>query len=80
MLRRLPLSPKQAGKEYYKGNGVGSMGTITKHGKFKPDYTKIRTYVFPARGTENSEVRLDETITLHWLAESADVETWMWRD
>lgn len=56
MLRRLPLSPKQAGKEYYKGNRVGSMGTIDRYGNFSPDWAKIRTYVYPAFGTENAEV------------------------
>lgn len=56
MLRRLPLSPKQAGKEYYKGNRVGSMGTINKYGNFTPDWSKIRTYVYPIHGTKNSEV------------------------
>lgn len=57
MLRRLPLSTKQAGKEYYKGNRVGSMGTIDRYGNFSPDWNKIRTYVYPLRGTNNSEVR-----------------------
>ena len=57
MLRRLPLSPKQAGKEYYKGNRVGSMGTIDRYGNFSPDWSKIRTYVYPIHGTKNSEVR-----------------------
>lgn len=55
-LRRLPLSVKQAGKEYYKGNRVGSMGTITRYGNFVPDWDKIRTYVFPVLGTKNAEV------------------------
>ena len=57
MLRRLPLSPKQAGKEYYKGNRVGSMGTINRYGNFTPDWSKIRTYVYPLHGTNNIEVR-----------------------
>jgi len=56
-LRRLPLSPKQAGKEYYKGNRVGSMGTINRFGNFTPDWSKIRTFVYPIHGTKNSEVR-----------------------
>ncbi|KAF2025758.1 hypothetical protein EK21DRAFT_75624 [Setomelanomma holmii] len=57
MLRRLPLSPKQAGKEYYKGNRVGSMGTIDRYGNFSPDWSKVRTYVYPLQGTRNCEVR-----------------------
>ncbi|KAH7082885.1 hypothetical protein BKA63DRAFT_529831 [Paraphoma chrysanthemicola] len=56
MLRRLPLSPKQAGKEYYKGNRVGSMGTIDRYGNFSPDWSKVRTYVYPLHGTKNSEL------------------------
>lgn len=56
MLRRLPLSPKQAGKEYYKGNRVGSMGTIDRYGNFSPDWSKVRTYVFPKFDIKNSEV------------------------
>ena len=55
-LRRLPLSTKQAGKEYYKGNRVGSMGTITRYGNFTPDWNKIRTYVYPVLGTKSAEV------------------------
>lgn len=55
-LRRLPLSTKQAGKEYYKGNRVGSMGTINRYGNFTPDWNKIRTYVFPMQGVKNAEV------------------------
>ena len=55
-LRRLPLSTKQAGREYYKGNRVGSMGTIDKYGRFHPDYSKIRTFVYPAKGTKGFEV------------------------
>lgn len=53
---RLPLTPKQAGKEYYKGNKIGKLGTIDKYGRFHPDYDKIRTYVYPAKGTKNFEV------------------------
>jgi large subunit ribosomal protein L41 len=56
-LRRLPLSTKQAGKEYYKGNRVGSMGVIDKYGNFKADWSKIRTYVYPLHGIRNAEVR-----------------------
>ncbi|KAF1922960.1 uncharacterized protein M421DRAFT_76557 [Didymella exigua CBS 183.55] len=55
-LRRLPLSTKQAGREYYKGNRVGSMGTINRYGKFTPDWNKIRTYVFPVHGVKNAEL------------------------
>ncbi|KAJ4395389.1 hypothetical protein N0V91_010868 [Didymella pomorum] len=55
-LRRLPLSTKQAGKEYYKGNRVGSMGTINRYGNFTPDWNKIRTYVFPVQGVKNAEL------------------------
>jgi large subunit ribosomal protein L41 len=66
MLRRLPLSTKQAGKEYYKGNRVGSMGTIDKWGNFSPDWTKVRTYVFTERGTKDK----DSAVLLHLPSES----------
>lgn len=66
-IRRLPLSVKQAGKEYYKGNRVGSMGTINRFGNFSPDWEKIRTYVFPVHGTKNAEVRLHPTHPAHIL-------------
>jgi large subunit ribosomal protein L41 len=56
-LRRLPLSTKQAGKEYYKGNKVGKLGTISRYGNFSPDWSQIRTFVFPLNGIKNSEVR-----------------------
>ncbi|KAF1969515.1 hypothetical protein BU23DRAFT_424677, partial [Bimuria novae-zelandiae CBS 107.79] len=55
-LRRLPLSTKQAGKEYYKGNRVGNLGTIDKYGRFHPDYSKIRTFVYPQKGIRNFEL------------------------
>ncbi|KAF2874312.1 hypothetical protein BDV95DRAFT_487875 [Massariosphaeria phaeospora] len=56
MLRRLPLSPKQAGNQYYKGNRVGNLGQITNGGKFIPDYSKIRTYIFPEKGIKKFEL------------------------
>ncbi|CBX91521.1 hypothetical protein IAQ61_010866 [Plenodomus lingam] len=56
MIRRLPLSTKQAGKEYYKGNRVGNTGKIDKFGNFAPDWSKIRTYVFPVQGTQYAEL------------------------
>jgi large subunit ribosomal protein L41 len=46
-LRRLALTTKQAGKDYYKGTGTGSMGEHTKHGKYIINPAKVRTYVFP---------------------------------
>ena len=57
-LRRLPLSVKQAGREYYKGNKTGTLGTIDKWGRFHPDFTKIRTFVYPAKGIEDFEVSI----------------------
>jgi len=56
LTRKLPLSTKQAGREYYKGNRVGSMGTIDRYGRFHPDYSKIRTFVYPAKGIKAFEV------------------------
>jgi hypothetical protein len=46
-LRRLPLTTKQAGKDYYKGTRVGAMGRHTKHGGYKIDWARVRTYVVP---------------------------------
>ncbi|CAI6325894.1 unnamed protein product [Periconia digitata] len=56
MVRRLQLTTKQAGKEYYKGNRVGSLGKIDKYGRFHADFDKIRTYVYPAKGVKNFEL------------------------
>lgn len=46
-LRRLRLTTKQAGKDYYKGHGTGAMGRHTKHGGYIVDRAKVRTYVCP---------------------------------
>jgi len=46
-IRRLALNTKQAGKDYYKGNRTGSMGTHTKYGGYIVDPKKVRTYVCP---------------------------------
>lgn len=46
-LRRLALTTKQAGKDYYKGTGTGSMGTHTKFGAYRIDWSKVRHYVVP---------------------------------
>jgi large subunit ribosomal protein L41 len=64
MLRRLPLNTKQAGKEYYKGNRVGKLGTITRYGNFAPDWASIRTFVFPEKGIKDSEVRSNTSHTV----------------
>ncbi|CAD0090691.1 unnamed protein product [Aureobasidium vineae] len=46
-LRRLALTTKQAGKDYYKGTGSGAMGRHTKYGAYRIDWSKVRTYVVP---------------------------------
>ena len=46
-IRRLALNTKQAGKDYYKGNRTGSMGSHTKYGGYIVDPKKVRTYVCP---------------------------------
>jgi large subunit ribosomal protein L41 len=46
-IRRLALTTKQAGKDYYKGNRTGAMGRHTKWGGYVVDYKKVRTYVCP---------------------------------
>ncbi|KAJ2081266.1 60S ribosomal protein L27, mitochondrial [Coemansia sp. S100] len=35
------------GRNFYKGNRTGSMGSHTKHGKYVVDLGKVRTYVVP---------------------------------
>lgn len=45
--RKLRLTTKQAGHNYYKGTGSGSMGRHTKHGGFVVEWHKVRTYVVP---------------------------------
>jgi large subunit ribosomal protein L41 len=52
-IRRLALNTKQAGKDYYKGNRTGSMGSHTKYGGYIVDYMKVRTYVCPDLGGFN---------------------------
>ncbi|KAL1297330.1 hypothetical protein AAFC00_004877 [Neodothiora populina] len=46
-LRRLALTTKSARKGFYKGTGSGAMGSHTKWGGYKIDYSKVRTYVVP---------------------------------
>jgi len=46
-IRRLALNTKQAGKDYYKGNRTGSMGSHTKYGGYIVDPKKVRTYRCP---------------------------------
>ncbi|OCL10451.1 hypothetical protein AOQ84DRAFT_337429 [Glonium stellatum] len=46
-LRRLQLTTKQAGKDYYKGTGTGSMGDHTHGGSYIINWDKVRTYVVP---------------------------------
>jgi large subunit ribosomal protein L41 len=46
-IRRLALTTKQGPHNYYKGNRTGAMGTHTKWGGYKIDWTKVRTYVVP---------------------------------
>ncbi|GAB7364036.1 hypothetical protein MBLNU230_g4593t1 [Neophaeotheca triangularis] len=46
-IARLALNTKQAGKDYYKGTGTGSMGRHTKHGGYIIEWHKVRTYVCP---------------------------------
>ena len=48
-LRRLSITTKQVGKGFYKGTGSGAMGWHTKHGGYKIDPKKVRTYVVPER-------------------------------
>lgn len=54
-LTRLRLTTKMVNGGYYKGNRTGSMGWHTKHGGFRIDPRKVRTYVVPD-GLEESKV------------------------
>jgi large subunit ribosomal protein L41 len=65
-IRRLALNTKQAGKDYYKGNRTGSMGSHTKYGGYIVDPKKVRHYVCPdlsdfnVSGIEKKRSLLDE--------------------
>lgn len=45
--RKLKLTSKQAGPNYYKGYGSGAMGRHTKHGGYVIEWHKVRTFVVP---------------------------------
>ena len=46
-VRRLALTTKQAGNQYYKGNRTGAMGEHTRFGTYRIHWDKMRTYVVP---------------------------------
>ncbi|KAI0184845.1 mitochondrial ribosomal protein L27-domain-containing protein [Xylaria flabelliformis] len=45
--RKLPLTTKDIKKGFYKGTRTGSMGRHTKHGGYRIEWNKVRTYVVP---------------------------------
>lgn len=45
--RKLRLTTKDINKGYYKGTRTGRMGTHTKWGGYKIDYSLVRTFVVP---------------------------------
>lgn len=45
--RKLPLTTKDVKKGFYKGTRTKRMGTHTKWGGYKIDYSLVRTYVVP---------------------------------
>ncbi|TRX92342.1 hypothetical protein FHL15_006728 [Xylaria flabelliformis] len=45
--RKLPLTTKDIKKGFYKGTRTGSMGRHTKHGSYRIEWNKVRTYVVP---------------------------------
>jgi len=45
--RKLPITTKNVGNGFYKGTGSGAMGRHTKHGDYRIDVKKVRTYVVP---------------------------------
>ncbi|KAI3392542.1 hypothetical protein diail_5513 [Diaporthe ilicicola] len=46
--RKLRLTTKDINKGFYKGNRTGTVGSHDKHGGFKVDFSKVRTYAVPA--------------------------------
>lgn len=45
--RKLALTTKMVNKGFYKGTRTGSMGWHTKHGGYRIDWNKVRTYMVP---------------------------------
>ncbi|KEY66847.1 hypothetical protein S40285_06840 [Stachybotrys chlorohalonatus IBT 40285] len=45
--RRIPITTKDVGRGFYKGNRTGSMGRHTKYGGYIIEWNKVRTYVVP---------------------------------
>ncbi|KAH7312384.1 50S ribosomal protein YmL27 [Stachybotrys elegans] len=45
--RTIPITVKDVGRGFYKGNRTGSMGRHTKYGGYKIEWEKVRTYVVP---------------------------------
>jgi large subunit ribosomal protein L41 len=68
-IRRLALNTKQAGKDYYKGNRTGSMGTHTKYGGYIVDPKKVRTYKCPDLSDFNVSISNIETTKSFFLDE-----------
>lgn len=77
-IRRLQLTTKQAGKDYYKGTGSGAMGRHTKHGGYVLDYNKVRTYMVPAipRNFAVCPISLMSTIHVVVLCPQGCSEQW----
>jgi large subunit ribosomal protein L41 len=72
-IRRLALTTKQAGKDYYKGNRTGAMGWHTKYGGYLINYKKVRTYVCPDLAGFN--VRIDAFLRDSGRSEFADTSS-----
>lgn len=71
-IRRLALTTKSVNGGYYKGTGSGSMGEHTKHGGYKIDWAKVRTYVVP-------DLKIFEVSLLSSCRVAAvDVAKWVW--
>lgn len=45
--KRTRMTSKMGNKNYFKGSGTGSMGTLTEKGRFVPDPDKRRHFVVP---------------------------------
>ncbi|KAF2737085.1 hypothetical protein EJ04DRAFT_574922 [Polyplosphaeria fusca] len=47
--RRIPLTTKQTSKGgFYKGSGVGMLGTLDSKARFRVDLDRVRTFVVPS--------------------------------
>ncbi|GMM33181.1 mitochondrial 54S ribosomal protein YmL27 [Saccharomycopsis crataegensis] len=54
--KRHALTTKQGNKTFYKGTRASGVGSHTKFGEYVINWSKVRTYVAPAKETWNKEL------------------------